>query len=116
MRLLPVAQRETMIECEALLTVPSISGLVQEVTCGASLVYTLAASQIAQRELADAAHACGGVSGCGVHNQCAVRAAGVSVDVVAPCLPVLEAALHNVQDLLRGGHRCAAQNSHYKVR
>jgi len=49
----------------------------------------------------------GGVGGGHAHDEQAVRAAGVRVDVVAADRALLEAARHDALDLLRRLHACA---------
>lgn len=52
----------------------------------------------------------------GARLESAVGATDKCVDLMAPCLTVLDTTFRDVQDLLGGRHRCAAQNSCYKVR
>ena len=44
-----------------------------------------------------------------MHDEQAVRAAGVRVDVMAAGRPVLKALSHDGQNLLRGGHICGKE-------
>jgi hypothetical protein len=93
-----------------MISIPRDYGL--RATCGAGLVDALGAGQVAQRELAHGAHAGGDVGAVHAHDQQAVRARGVGVDVVAAHRAVLEAGGHDVEDLLRRRHLCAGAGTY----